>query len=395
MREQLVSDAPLGFWLSGGLDSSSILHHAASCGLPRLKTFSIGFENRSCDERRYFREVAEHYGAEHHELELHADRDLLDAVEDFAFYSDEPGADAGAVPVWFLSKMTARHVTVALSGDGGDELFGGYLTYQADRLARPLRAVPAAWRSYLLRGLHRYWPPSDDKIGLDFQAKRLLEGSLLPPDEAHLFWNGLFSAAQKGALLPGQTRRGLAHLFGDLPAGGGALNRYLALDQRQYLTDNILYKVDRMSMAHSLEVRPPFLDHRIVEFANLLPPSFKIRGTCQKRVLRAALRGKLPEAVLRRPKKGFDIPAHQWFRGPLRQLLCDTLTPEAVGRTALFDSAATQALIRDHLNRHVNVGYHLWSLVTLFLWLTRWKIEVVPARPRETSVPALPLASTI
>ena len=394
VREQLASDAPLGFWLSGGLDSSAILQYAAASGLSRIRTFSIAFENRGCDERRYFREMAACFGTEHYEMELSADRALVDAVEDFAFYSDEPGADAGAVPVWFLAKMTSRHVTVALSGDGGDELFGGYLTYQADRLARPLRAVPAAWRRFLLQGLHDYWPPSDAKIGLDYKTKRLLEGSLLPPDEAHLFWNGLFSAAQKHALLPGQARRGLAHLFGDLPHNAGALNRYMALDQRQYLADNILYKVDRMSMAHSLEVRPPFLDHRVVELAATLPQSFKIRGACQKRILRAAMRGKLPEPILQRRKEGFDIPAHQWFRGPLRELLLDTLTPEAIARTKIFDVAATQSLVRDHLMRHVNVGYHLWSLVTLFLWLTRWNIEIVPALQRETTAPTAPLAST-
>ena len=395
VREQLAADAPLGFWLSGGLDSSTILQYAAASGFPRLRTFSIAFENRSCDERRYFREMAACFGTEHYELELGADRALVDAVEDFAFYSDEPGADAGAVPVWFLAKMTSRHVTVALSGDGGDELFGGYLTYQADRLARPLRAVPAAWRRFLLRALHDYWPPSDAKVGLDYKTKRLLEGSLLPPDEAHLFWNGLFSAAQKQTLLPGQSRRGLAHLFGDLPRDTGTLNRYMALDQRHYLTDNILYKVDRMSMAHSLEVRPPFLDHRIVELAATLPQSFKIQGACQKRILRAVVRGKLPEPVLQRRKEGFDIPAHQWFRGPLRELLLETLTPEAIGRTKIFDVAATEALIRDHLMRHVNVGYHLWSLVTLFLWLTRWNIEVVPARQRENPARNVPLTSTI
>ena len=394
VQEQLTSDAPLGFWLSGGLDSSTILHYAAASGLTPLKTFSIAFENRTCDERRYFREMAACYGTEHHELELQADQALVDAVEDFAFYSDEPGADAGAVPVWFLSQMTSRHVKVALSGDGGDELFGGYLTYQADRLARPLRAVPAAWRRFLLRGLNTCWAPSDAKIGLDFKVKRMLEGSLLPPDEAHLFWNGLFSEAQKQALLPGQARRGLTHLFGDLPEHGGALNRYMALDQRQYLAHNILYKVDRMSMAHSLEVRPPFLDHRIVELAATLPESFKMHGACQKRILREVVRGKLPKPILSRRKEGFDIPAHQWFRGPLRQLLTDTLTPEAIRRTGIFDVAATEGLIRDHLKRHVNVGYHLWSLVTLFLWLTRWNIEVVPTHPVATPVRAARVAST-
>ena len=394
VREQLASDADLGFWLSGGLDSSTILHYAAELGYAPLRTFSVAFENRSCDERRYFREMATRLGTEHHELELRPDEDLLNAVEDYAYYSDEPGADAGAVPVWFLSKMTSRHVKVALSGDGGDELFGGYLTYQADRLARPLRAIPTAWRRFILSGVQNYWPASDAKVGLDYKVKRLLEGSLLPADEAHLFWNGLFSRAQKSALLPGQLRRGLAHLFDGLP-DVGHLNRLMALDRRQYLTDNILYKVDRMSMAHSVEVRPPFLDHRIVEFAAQLPLQHKIHGLCQKRVLRTLMQGKLPSPVLTRAKEGFDIPAHEWFRGPLQELLLNTLSPDAIRETQIFSVSATERLIRDHMNRNVNVGYHLWSLVTLFLWLKRWKIEVVPAHETQKQVFGTAITSTI
>ncbi len=393
VREQLVSDAGLGFFLSGGLDSSTILQYAAELGHAPLRTFSIAFENRTCDERRYFREMASRLGTEHHELELRPDADLLNAVEDFAYYSDEPGADAGAVPVWFLSKMTSRHVKVALSGDGGDELFGGYLTYQADRIARPLRTVPAAWRKFLMSAVENHWPASNCKIGMDYKVKRLLEGSLLPADEAHLFWNGLFSREQKHSLLPGQMRRGLCHLFHDLPQQG-ALDRYMALDRRQYLADNILYKVDRMSMAHSLEVRPPFLDHRIVEFANQLPLEYKIQGRCQKRILRHLMKGKLPAPVLNRPKEGFDIPAHEWFRGPLRELLHSTLSPSAIEDTGIFSAPAIQQLVRSHLNRETNVGYHLWSLVTLFLWLKRWKIEAVPAHKTATKVFGTAITST-
>jgi asparagine synthase (glutamine-hydrolysing) len=180
----------------------------------------------------------------------------------------------------------------------------------------------------------------------------------------------------------------LRKLVQDLDLPEGVLARYLAVDQNFYLPDDILYKTDRMSMAHSLEVRPPFLDHRIVEFAAGLPSRLKIRGFKQKFLLRELMRGKLPEIVLNRKKTGFDIPTHDWFRGTLRGLLMDTLSPDAIAATGIFDGAAIEALIRGHMERRINVGYHLWGLVTLFLWMKRWRVEAqlpeesarVPAR---------------
>src|SRR5215472_10419552 len=168
VREHLVSDVPLGVWSSGGLGSSTVLHYAASESVGRLKTFSVSFQGRSFDESQYFREIARIYGTEHHEFDLNPDVELQSAIEDFAYYSDEPSADAGALPVWFLSQMSRRHVTVALSGEGADELFGGYLTYQADRLAKPFRLVPGGLRRFVLSGLDRYMPVSDDKISLEY-----------------------------------------------------------------------------------------------------------------------------------------------------------------------------------------------------------------------------------
>ena len=204
VREHLVSDVPLGIWASGGLDSSTVLHYAAECG-PRLKTFSVSFAGRSFDETPYFREIASRYGTDHHEFDLNPDRELQSAIEEFAYYSDEPSADAGALPVWYLSRMSRQHVTVALSGEGADELFGGYLTYQADRLARPLRLMPAVVRRAILGALERYLPVSDEKIGLEYKLKRGIAGSALPPDEAHFFWNGAFTPEQKRQVYPGRN----------------------------------------------------------------------------------------------------------------------------------------------------------------------------------------------
>jgi asparagine synthase (glutamine-hydrolysing) len=388
VREHLVSDVPLGVWSSGGLDSSTVLHYAAAESAGRLKTFSVSFQGRSFDESQYFREIARIYGTDHYEFDLNPDVELQSAIEDFAYYSDEPSADAGALPVWFLSQMSRQHVTVALSGEGADELFGGYLTYQADRLAKPFRMVPRGLRRFLRSAFDRYMPVSDDKISLEYKLKRWIEGSLLDRDEAHFFWNGTFSNEQRQSIRPGSNGNGLRKLVQDLDLPEGVLARYLAVDQNFYLPDDILYKTDRMSMAHSLEVRPPFLDHRIVEFAAGLPSRLKIRGFKQKFLLRELMRGKLPEIVLNRKKTGFDIPTHDWFRGTLRGLLMDTLSPDAIAATGIFDGAAIEALIRGHMERRINVGYHLWGLVTLFLWMKRWRVEAqlpeesarVPAR---------------
>lgn len=380
IREHLIADVPLGVWLSGGLDSSTILHYAAAQAPARLKTFSISFRGRSFDEATYARSVAARYGAEHFELDLNPQADLADAIEEFAFYSDEPCADSGALPVWFLARMSRERVTVALSGEGADELFAGYVTYQADRLARPARRLPAAALGFALRVLG-HWPVSDEKIGREYMVKRFLEGSPLPAGEAHLYWNGTFSEAQKSALLPGADHRYLREVLQRLPDSSatlGEVNRFLAFDQICYLPDDILYKSDRMSMAHSLEVRPPFLDHRLVEFAASLPGRFKLRGLRRKYLLKELMKEKLPPAALRRNKVGLDIPTHDWLRGVLRPLLQDTLVPEAVEQNGLFRPDVVQGLIRCHLERRANLGFHLWGLMILFLWMKRWQIQPTP-----------------
>jgi asparagine synthase (glutamine-hydrolysing) len=283
--------------------------------------------------------------------------------------------------------MTREYVTVALSGEGADELFGGYETYQADRLARPLRWTPRWLRRAVHGALERYVPVSDEKIGLEYKIKRGIEGSLLEADEAHFFWNGTFSNEQLRAIRRGGGDNGLAELARQVSTSNrGVVERYLRVDQSYYLPDDILYKTDRMSMAHSLEVRPPILDHRIVEFAARLPVRLKIRGWRQKYVLKELMRGKLPERVLNRKKAGFDIPTHDWFRRPLRRLLMDTLTREAVQASGIFEEGAIETLIRDHMERRINAGYHLWGLLTLFLWMKRWKVELHRARAREAAM---------
>ncbi len=381
VREHLMSDVPVGVWLSGGVDSSTMLHYAAEASPKPLRTFSIAFAGHSFDESPYIRKVVEHYGTEHEQLDLNPAQDLPNAMEEISYYSDEPSADSGALPVWYLSKLTRQHCTVAFSGEGADEIFGGYLTYRADAISRRVRQLPTG---ALLRAL-RLWPVSGEKISLEYKLKRLLEGSRMAPERAHVYWNGTFSDAEKAGLLraalPPSLPGVLARLRASLPGDG--LAPFLEFDQAYYLPDDILVKSDRMSMAHSVEVRPPFLDHRIVEFAATLPAAFKVHGSRQKVLLKELMRTKLPPEVTRRPKVGFDIPAHAWFRGPLRGLLLDTLAEAENEHGELFRFDVLRAWAERHLNRSVNIGYHLWGLVMLFLWMKQWKIQSAPAGARK------------
>ena len=279
--------------------------------------------------------------------------------------------------------MTRRHVTVALSGEGADELFGGYYTYLADRYARWMRWIPAPVRAAGLAAACRLLPASDDKIGFEYKVKRFLEGSLLPQIEAHMFWNGACSPRQKLDLLRFEADANPAELFGGLPRDVGGINRFLFLDQLLYLPEDILNKCDRMSMAHSVEIRPPFLDHRIVEFAATLPERFKVNGSKLKFILKELMRERLPKSVLARKKEGFDIPAHDWFRSRLRPMLEDTVTRKSVESTVLFHWPAVERLMADHFARRINAGYQLWGLLTLFLWIERWGVQ--PAQMPDTS----------
>lgn len=394
VREHLAADVPVGIWISGGLDSSAILHYAAAASPSRLSTFSVSFSGQDCDEGRYSREVAAHYGTRHYELDLNPQLDLSGAIEQIAAHHDEPGADAGALPIWFLSQMTRETATVVLSGEGADELFGGYLTYAADRLAARLNCVPMSLRRAAQRALG-VWPVADKKLGFEYKAKRFAEGWQLPASLAHVFWNGALSEEQQRHILrdpdSGPMRALLAGFDADCPPETG-MGRYLWFDQRYYLPDNILAKVDRISMAHSIEVRPPFLDHRILEFAATLPHDLKIRGRTQKYLLRRLMADRLPARTLRRKKEGFDIPAHEWLRGPLRPFLLDVLSSDAVERTGLFRWSGVRELITAHMERRLNVGYQLWGLLVLFLWMQRWNVTAQP--PQRAVTPESARATT-
>jgi len=384
VREHLLSDVPLGVWLSGGIDSSTLLYYASRASSSRLKTFSISFRGRSFDETKYIREMAARYDTEHEELDLNTDLALDGVIEEFAYYADEPDADSSAVPVWFLSKLTKRTATVALSGEGGDELFAGYVTYRANDLARIARRAPRASLAAAFQLLSR-WPVSDEKISFEYKAKRFLEGCRMPAERAHVFWNGTFSEPEKHSLVSRDLPHALDEIIAHLSAKGDRPGAYLWFDQRYYLPDDILMKVDRMSMAHAVEVRPVLLDHRIVEFAASLPPQLKMRGSHHKVVLKELMKDKLPPSILRHKKTGLDIPAHEWLRGPLRPLLLDTFTAAAREHAELFRFDAIEDFVRRHMARRANLGYHLWGLMILFLWMRRWRVQTGPLSERGSS----------
>ncbi len=373
IKEHLAADVPVGIWLSGGIDSSTVLHYASQHTTTPLKTFSITFNGREFDEAPYLREMATRYSTEHHELDLGPSTVTPDSITELAYYSDEPNADAGAVPVWHLSRMSAKQVTVALSGEGADELFGGYVTYLADKYARRARMVPRTLRRLSLRSANRL-KASNKKIGLDYKLQRFLHGTLLDERSSHIFWNGTFSQEQRSQLMVSPNGAHMLKLLATIPARGD-LRRFMAFDQAYYLPDNLLVKVDRMSMAHSLEVRPAFLDHRIVEFAATLPAKYCIQGRTLKLLLRKLMKDKLPQSILAKKKQGLDIPVHDWLRGHLKPLLLDTLNRKTVEESGLVYWPHLDSLIKLHMERKANYGYHLWGMLMLFLWIKQWKIQ--------------------
>ena len=387
LREHLIADVPVGIWLSGGLDSATVLHYAAQQTPAALRTFSITFRGRSFDESERSRLLSRHYGTRHFEFDLSDSCDLAEVIEQIPYYSDEPSADAGAVPVWFLAKMTRPEATVVLSGEGLDELFAGYLTHRADKYASFARHVPQAVRHTLLALASRL-SASNEKISFEYKLKRFLQGSLLDPGRAHVYWNGTFSEQEKRKCLlhaNSNVLEPLLHLMRTAPT----LRSWLHFDQSYFLPDDILCKVDRMSMAHSVEVRPPSLDLRIVEFTRSLPDNFLLRGNTSKYVLRRLMAGKLPASVLNGPKIGLDIPIHEWFRGALRPLLLDIVCFDAVQQTGLFRWEPVEQILREHMERKANWGYHLWGLLMLLLWMKRWKVKAVPTQQDEFLVSSM------
>jgi asparagine synthase (glutamine-hydrolysing) len=374
VRKELISDVPLGVFLSGGIDSSAVTAMMAELG-GEVKSFSVGFAERSFDEAPYARLVAQHLGTEHRELTLEPSM-LLGLIPQLPTLLDEPLGDASIIPTYLLSAFTRQHVKVALGGDGGDELFAGYPTLQAHRLAGLYRRAPRALRHGIVEPVERRLPVSRDNLSFDFRAKRFVSGASSSVTERHQRWMGSFATEERAALLSKDMRGQLASDGRRDPVeaaleGAGLtepLNQVLLIDMRLYLENDILVKLDRASMMASLEGRVPLLNNDFVDYATRLPLDLKLRGMRSKFLFKRALRGLLPDKILRRPKKGFGIPVATWFRGPLKEQLLSVLSPERIARKGLFDPAAVSRLIGDHLAGKQDNRKQLWTLFVFELW---------------------------
>jgi asparagine synthase (glutamine-hydrolysing) len=369
VRAHLVADVPVGVLLSGGVDSAGLAALAAGEEGAGVKTFSVGFEEASFDELDRARLVARRYGTDHHEIVLRPDAvELLPKLVE-AF--DEPFGDSSALPTYLVSELAAEHVKVALSGEGGDELFGGYYTYVADLLA-PRVGRLAALAAPLVEAL----PSSDGKVSFDYKAKRFVRAARLPTLERHHAWKEIFSAERQAALLgerdPGWDPVDLYRERYAETVGAEPLARLQDVDLGIYLVDDLLVKTDRTSMAHSLELRVPFLDNEVAAFAHGLATPLKVRGLAKKRLLRRALAPLLPREILRGPKQGFSIPVAAWLRGPLEGYARDVLSADNLGRQGCFDPATVGALLDSHCEGREDLSRQLWGLMAFTLWFDRY-----------------------
>ncbi len=384
VRAHLLSDVPVGVLLSGGVDSAVLAALAAQETAEPVHTFTIGFPERSFDERDDARLVAQRYGTEHHELLVRPEPELLLRALADAF--DEPFADSSALPTYLVSQLAAEHVKVALSGEGGDELFGGYYTYAADLVADRLAPLARA-----VRPLVEALPASTRKASLDYKAKRFVRAAHLPPLERHHGWKEIFSAEARAEL----TGRRAAFDPVDVyraryaeTAGAPQLARLQDVDFGIYLVDDLLVKTDRASMAHSLEARVPFLDPLVTNLAFALPTRLKVRGLAKKVLLRKAVEPLLPREVVHGRKRGFSIPAAAWLRGELEPFARETLASENLQRQGFFQPEPVTRLIDDHVAGREDWSRQLWGLLAFTLWYER-HVEQEPPRLESARMEAL------
>jgi asparagine synthase (glutamine-hydrolysing) len=371
VESHLMSDVPLGVFLSGGLDSGTIVALMHELGVAPIRTFTIGFAEKSFSELHLARQVAARYGTEHHELVVRPDAATL--LPRLVRHFDEPFADSSAIAVWHVSELARRHVKVVLCGEGGDELLAGYHTYRARRVAALYARLPRLVGGRLLPGLVRRLPVSHERISFDFMARRFVSGAHLAPAAAHLWWKTVLAEDVKATLYAQRTAHALrptGRLFDALwaEADGGDLDRLQYIDTALYLPADLLAKADRMSMAHSLEARVPFLDRRVVELARRIPARLRLRGLTTKYLLRRAMAGRLPEPILRGRKLGFNVPMASWLAGSLREFAADTLAPARLRGQGLLDPAAVGRLLDAHLARRADHSHALWTLLVLAVW---------------------------
>jgi asparagine synthase (glutamine-hydrolysing) len=379
VKRRLISDVPLGVFLSGGIDSSAITALAQEEVPGKVKTFSIGFEDPSFDESRYASQVSRFLGTEHHEQKMTAS-DLLQIVPNLPDILDEPMADASILPTYLLSKFTREYVTVALGGDGGDELFAGYPTYIAHKFARQYERFLGNLHP-VIHFLGDLLPVSDSNISFDFKVKKFLSGIGYPDGIRNSVWLGSFSSPEMEKVLSPEILNTFdpirmveeisSHEKTSPKKDLTSLVQYL--DLKLYLQESILVKVDRASMACSLEVRAPFLDHELVEFVMGLPSELKLKGFTSKYILKKAMKSFLPKEVIQRKKKGFGVPIAKWAKTSLRGLFEELLSPARLRREGFLNPEYVETLLKEHLANKRDNRKQLWTLLMWELWVNRYR----------------------
>jgi asparagine synthase (glutamine-hydrolysing) len=378
VRVRLMSEVPLGAFLSGGIDSSTVVALMSEASSTPVKTFSIGFEEQDFSELHHARRIAEHVGADHHEFIVRPD--ALEVLPTLVEHYGEPYADSSAIPTYYVARETRRHVTVALNGDGGDECFAGYERYAAMRLAERYRRLPGLLRERVIEQAVSLYPTSELRRSRMRDLKRFLNAAALPTVERYMRWVSVLDRGAKAELYADDFRR---QLNGHDPAallapwfasvnGAGVVDAALMTDTMTYLPNDLLVKVDIATMAVSLEARSPFLDHHVIEFAASLPEKFKLRGLTTKYLLKRVLRKLLPAENLDRRKMGFGVPITHWLRGNLQGFLRETLLSERSLKRGLFKPAVVTRLVDEHTGRQKDHAHQLWTLLMLELWYQRF-----------------------
>lgn len=376
VKIRLMSDVPLGAFLSGGIDSSTIVALMSQVMKQPVKTFSIGFEDSTYNELDYARLIARTFKTDHHEFIIKPN--AVELTENLIYFLDEPFGDFSIFPTYLVSKMAREYVTVVLSGDGGDELFAGYDTYIADRYYRKYSMIPASIRSKFIPGILDRVPPSSQKKGIINKIKRFVEGSTLPEDLRHVRWMIFLLEQEKSKLYNNDMKYGILEkdpykfirtYFANIDyLKHDATSQQLYVDIKTYLVDDILVKVDRMSMATSLEARVPFLDYRFVELAASIPSNMKLRHHQTKYILKKAMDDILPHDILYRGKQGFSIPIKNWLRQDLKPMMTDVLATEKISREGFFDPSYVEQLKTEHLKGIKNHSHRLWALMMFGMW---------------------------
>lgn len=374
---RLVSDVPLGVFLSGGVDSSTLVALMSELAPGQVNSFSVSFAERSFNEQPYSTQVARRFRTRHHVLEANT-RNLREALETMADHLDEPLADPAVLPTYLISRFARSEITVALSGEGSDELFGGYPTYVGTRLADLYLRLPRVLRRGVVEPLGKRLPVSPGAVPWGLFVRRFLAQAERPAAERHLTWFGMIAPDELDQLLAAGWTGPRAAVFAALERvlegaqPENALAATLYLDFRTYLEDDLLVKVDRASMACSLEMRTPFLDHRLMEFAARLPASLKLRRLQLKYILKKAVEPWLPREIVYRQKRGFSVPIAGWMRAELGSLLDEKLNPEKLRRQGWFDPAFVTRLLEEHRSGRADHRKALWTLLCFELWQERW-----------------------